>query len=312
MGTHLLRGFAVALTVAIFPAQQGWHPPTDAQRCPSKWGAADQRGAANLMTPALVLQASRLIKSGEVFELSYPISERSHGGRRYEVYTKRTDVGTASNQPQNNEELIVADLGHIGTQLDGFAHQAIGNSMYNCFKIDETATRTGLTKLGVENIGSLFTRGVLIDVAGLKGVDALPVSYEITVQDLEQALKRENLTLRAGDAVAINTGYGLGWGTQRNANAVPGIGIEAAEWLAKQEPMLVGTDTPNVEVLPSPDPKLFVPVHQIMLTVNGIYLLENLKLDELAARRAYEFAFVVQPLKLVGVTGSPIAPIAIR
>lgn len=264
------------------------------------------------MTPARVLQAARLIKTGEVIELSFPISERSHGARRYELYTKRTDVGTASNQPQNNEELIVADLGQIGTQLDGFAHQAIGNSMYNCFKVDETATRNGFTKLGVENIGSLVTRGVLIDVAALKGVDALPNSYEITVQDLEQALKRENLTLRAGDAVVINTGYGRGWGTQRNANAVPGIGIAAAEWLAKQEPVLVGADTPNVEVLPSPDPKLFVPVHQIMLTVHGIYLLENLKLDELTAKQVNEFAFVVQPLKLVGVTGSPIAPIAIR
>jgi len=311
MRIYILQAVAVALTVAA-PTQQSWRPPADVQRCPSKWGAGDQRGAANLMTPERVLQAARLIKSGELIELSYPISERSHGGRRYEIYTKRTDVGTASNQPNNTEELVVADLGHIGTQLDGFAHQAIGNSLYNCFKLDETATRTGFTKLGVENIGGLMTRGVLIDVAALKGVDVLPNSYEITVQDLEQALKRQNLALQPGDAVMINTGVGRSWGTPRPANAVPGIGIAAAEWLAKHDPMLVGADTPNVEVLPSPDPALFVPVHEIMLTVHGIYLLENLKLDELATKRAYEFAFMVQPLKLVGATGSPIAPMAIR
>ena len=311
MTIQILRVSVVALIVAA-PTQQGWRPPADAQRCPSKWGADDQRGAANLMTPERVVQAARLIRTGEVIELSYPISERSHGARRYELYTKRTDVRASVNQTQNNEELVVADLGHIGTQLDGFAHQAIGNSMYNCFKVDETASRSGFSKLGVEHIGALITRGVLIDVAALKGVDALPNSYEVTVQDLEQALARQKLTLRPGDAIAINTGYGRGWGQQRNANAVPGIGIAAAEWLVKQEPMLVGADTPNVEVLPSPDPALFVPVHQIMLTVHGIYLLENLKLDELAGKRAYEFAFVVQPLKLVGVTGAPIAPIAVR
>jgi hypothetical protein len=88
------------------------------------------------MTPERVLQAARLIRSGEVIELSYPISKRSHGARRYEMYPKRTDVGTASNQPQNTEDLVVVNLGHIGTQLDGFAHQAIGNSLYNCFKLE--------------------------------------------------------------------------------------------------------------------------------------------------------------------------------
>src|SRR5262245_59607232 len=226
MRSQILRSLVVTLAVVIptktQTPQQSWRPPADAQRGPSKWGADDQRGAANLMTPERVLQAARLIKTGEVIELSYPISERSHGGRRYELYTKRTDVGTASNQPQNNEELVVADLGHIGTQLDGFAHQAIGNSMYNCVKVDETATRNGFAKLGVENIGSLIARCVMIDVAALKGVDALPNSYEITVQDLEQALARQKLTLQPGDAVVINTGYGRGWGTQRPANAVPG------------------------------------------------------------------------------------------
>jgi kynurenine formamidase len=92
----------------------------------------------------------------------------------------------------------------------------------------------------------------------------------------------------------------------------PGIGVAAAEWLAKQDPMLVGADNWPVEVAPNPDPQISLPVHQIMLVVNGIHLLENLKLADLAAKRAYEFAFVMQPLKLKGGTGSTVAPIAIR
>ncbi len=291
---------------------QTWKPPADEQRCPSKWGAADQRGAGNLMTSERVLETVRLIRTGEIIELGHPVSEASHGSRRYEMYTKRTDVSTLSNRPQNTEELIVADLGHVGTQLDGFAHQAIGNSLYNCFKLDEVATRSGFRKLGVEHIGTLITRGVLIDVAALKGVQTLTDSYEITVQDLQQALQRQNLSLKRGDAVIINTGVGLLWGKPRTSRGVPGIGIAAAEWLVAQEPLLVGTDTPNVEVLPSPDPQLFVPVHEIFLAVHGIYLVENFKLDELAAKRVFEFVLVLQPLKLVGATGVTIAPVAVR
>jgi kynurenine formamidase len=88
--------------------------------------------------------------------------------------------------------------------------------------------------------------------------------------------------------------------------------VAAAEWLVRQDPMLVGGDSPPIEVNPNPDPQISLPIHQIMLVVNGIYLLENLKLDELAAKRVYEFALVVQPLKLRGFTGSTVAPTAFR
>jgi kynurenine formamidase len=92
----------------------------------------------------------------------------------------------------------------------------------------------------------------------------------------------------------------------------PGIGVAAAEWLAKQDPLLVGADNWPVEVAPNPDPQISLPVHQIFLVVNGIHILENLKLDELAAKRVYEFAFVMQPLKMQGFSGSTVAPVAIR
>jgi kynurenine formamidase len=295
---------------------QSWQPPADSQRCPSKWGKDDQRGAANLMSSETVLRAARLIRTGEVIELGHILSSAMplSAGRRFEVDTKRTTMNPQSNRRGSNEELVIAEIGQVGTQLDGFAHQTIGNSLYNCFKVDEVSTRTGFTKLGIQNVGALVTRGVMVDIAALKGVDMLGDNYEITVQDLQQALAKQNVTLQPGDAVIINTGFGRLWekDNARYSKGNPGIGVAAGEWLARQSPILVGADTPPVEVNPNPDAQLSLPIHQIMLAINGIHLLENLKLDELAAKRVYEFAFIIEPLKIQGATGSTVAPIAIR
>ena len=295
---------------------QTWTPPTDAERCPCKWGANDQRGSANHMKPETVLRATKLIRTGEVIELGQVLSAAMPllNGRRFDVHTKRTFMNPQSNRRGSNEEFVSSEIGQVGTQFDGFAHQTIGTSMYNCFKLDEIATRNGFEKLGVENVGSLFTRGVLIDVAALKGVEMLADNYEITPQDLQQALEKQKLKLQPGDAVIIHTGYGKLWNKDnaRYGKSSPGIGVAAAEWLAKQDPMLVGADNPSIDVNPNPDPKISLPVHQIMLVVNGIHLLENLKLDQLAARRIYEFALIVQPLKIQGGTGSTVAPIAVH
>jgi len=295
---------------------QTWRPPADNQRCPSKWGAGDERGAGNHMKPATVLRAAQLIKTGETIELSHMLAADMplQSTRQFNVHTKRTVMNQPSNRRGSNEELLTSEVGQIGTQFDGFAHQSIEYSHYNCFKTDEIATRTGFTKLGIEKVGTLMTRGVLIDVAALKGVDILGDSYEITVQDLQLALQRQNLSLQPGDAVIINTGWSRLWGKDnaRYMKGNPGIGVAAAEWLAKQDPMLVGGDSPPVEVNPNPDPQVSLPVHQIMLVVNGIHLLENLKLDELTGKKIYEFALVLQPLKLRGFSGSTVAPTAIR
>jgi kynurenine formamidase len=308
---------AAAFVFATTAAQaQSWQPPSDAQRCPSKWGAGDQRGAANLMNSETVLRAARLIKAGEVIELGHVLSTTMplSAGRRFEIDTKRTTMTPQSNRRGSNEELVIAEIGQVGTQFDGFAHQTVGNSLYNCFKVDEVSTRTGFTKLGIQNVGALVTRGVLIDVAALKGVAMLPETYEITVQDLQQALAKQSITLQAGDAVIIHTGWGTLWekDNARYSRGNPGIGVAAGEWLVRQNPMLVGADTPPVEVSPNPDPQVSLPIHQMMLAVNGIHLLENLKLDELAAKRVYEFALIIEPLKIQGGTGSTVAPIAIR
>jgi kynurenine formamidase len=305
------------LAVPILAAAQGWRPPAESQRCPSKWGAGDERGSGNHMkNPETVLRAARLIRTGEVIEMGHVLGPGMpfSGPRIFNLQTKRTAMNPGANTRGSNEEMVTSEIGQVGTQFDGFAHQTIGDSLYNCFKVSEVATRSGFTKLGVEKVGMIFARGVLIDVAGAKGVDMLGDTYEITPADLQQALERQKLKLQPGDAVIIHTGWGRLYGKDnaRFTKTTPGVGTAAAEWLVKQDPVLVGSDNWPVEVAPNPDKDLSLPGHQIFLAVNGVHILENLKLDELVAKRIYEFAFTMQPLKMQGATGSTVAPAAIR
>jgi kynurenine formamidase len=314
-------GASAVIATALFATgafgqTPSWSPPPENQRCPSKWGANDERGSANHMKPATVLNAAKLIKTGEVIELSHVLGPAMpfFGTRRFDMHVKRTFMNQFSNMRGSNEELVVSEIGQVGTQFDGFAHQTHLNSHYNCFKTDEIAQRGLFTKLGVDKTGALITRGVLIDVAGFKGVEMLGDSYEITVEDIEGALKKQNVSLQPGDAVIINTGWHKLYGKDnpRYVKSCPGIGVKAAEWLIAKDPMLLGSDNWPVEVAPNPDKQLSLPVHQLALVVNGVHLLENLKTDELASKNVYEFAFIMQPLKIQGGTGSTVAPVAVR
>jgi kynurenine formamidase len=311
--------FVIALglsCVSTITWAQSWQPPSPTARCPSKWGAADERGSGNHMTPANVLRAARLITTGQTFELSHVIARDMplNPGRQFDVHTKCSTGPFGTNQRYSNEELVVSEIGQVGTQFDGFTHQAIDRLLYNCVKMDEVATRTGFSKMGMEKVGTLMTRGVLIDIAGLKGVDVLPINYEITAADLEQALQKQGISVEPGDAVLIYTGWSKHWGVDNKlyTSGCPGIGLGAAEWLIKRDPMLLGSDNWPVEIAPNPDKALSLPVHNLALTVNGVHLLENLVLEDLAKARVYEFAFVMQPLKLQGATGSTVAPTALR
>ena len=239
--------FSAVLILAILPQSaraQGWNPPPPESRCPSKWGADDERGAANLQTPQAVLKATRMIREGKLYELGKvlePSIPRS-GARSYSLNLARTSGPNGRNQQRGNEETVFTELGQIGTQFDGLAHQALGPHLYNCVENDAVAARTGFTKLGVEKIGGLFTRGVMLDIAATKGVDILPATYEITVADLEDAMKRERVDFGAGDTVLVRTGWGRHFGVNNALfmSGEPGIGIAAAEWLAKRNVMMVG------------------------------------------------------------------------
>jgi kynurenine formamidase len=300
----------------VHAAAQDFRMPPDSERCPSRWGAGDQKGSANMMNPATVLRATRLIKTGEVFNLGELLSPDPKEmflveGRQFSMYTKNWPVIPGARQV--NEELVITELGQVGTQIDAFAHQMWGDSFYNCFKYGDIATRNGFKKLGAENIGGMMTRGVLIDVAGAKGVGMLPTSYIITPEDLQQALGKTQMKIMPGDAVLIRTGWTrlIGKENERYGKANAGLGIAAGQWLIKQDPMMVAADNCCVEVRPS-QPGHSLPLHAMFIIEHGIFLLENLDLEKLAAAGATEFAFVVQPLPIKGATGAPIAPMAIR
>jgi kynurenine formamidase len=289
---------------------------------PSEWGADDERGAANRITPQKILEAAKLITEGQVYELgrNYEAGMPLFPGRHYSLTIPGSPTGgpVGSNQLVSHDEMISGQLGQVGTQFDGLGH--IGSRVdgedvfYNGFKRDDFGTATGLEKLGIENVGVFVTRGVLIDVAGYKGVDRLSVGTVITAKDLQEALRYQGVEVLEGDVVLIHTGHGQLWMVDNDEynRGAPGIGMEAALWLAEKKIVMTGADTWPVEVIPSEDPELAFPVHQELIARRGIYNFENLDLAQLAADQVYEFAFMFAPVKFKGATGSPGNPVAIK
>ncbi len=301
---------AVASVVgsAAFGQADDWYP--------SPWGPADQRGAANRITAEKVLEAKSLMTRGTVYQLgrAYEAAMPLFGTRHYSLRIPQTYGPLGTNETMYHDEIVSAEIGQVGTQFDGLGHIGVGDLFYNGNDRAEFSKGDGLTKLGVENVGPLVTRGVLIDVPAFKGVARLEGGYEITLADLRGALERQRLEIRSGDVVVVHTGWGSLWNVDNAAFGAssPGVGLEAAQWLVEREVVLVGSDTWATEVVPNPNPDLAFPVHQLLIPRNGIYIFENLLTEELARDRVYEFAFFFAPLKLKGATGSPANPLAIR
>jgi kynurenine formamidase len=283
---------------------------------PSRWGVDDQRGAANRITAAKVLEAKDLIRQGTVYQLGrvYEPGMPMFGTRHYSLRIPQAFLLPGRNQAVYHDEVVSGELGQIGTQFDGLGHLGIGELFYNGNRRSEFALAEGLVRLGIENVGAIVTRGVLIDVARFRGVDQLQGGYEITAADLRGALQRQRVEIRSGDVVLIHTGWGALWmkDNARFVQSAPGIGVAAAQTLVDDEVVVVGSDTWGVEVMPNPDSSLNAPVHQLLIARNGIYLHENVATENLARDQVYEFAFVYAPLRLKGATGSPGNPIAIR
>jgi kynurenine formamidase len=317
-GCFISSFFIRASVLAIFllqlsPAQELPQPPA---RGSSRWGADDQRGASNLITPNKVLEASRLIRTGQIISLGriYEESMPQVSGRTYTLVIPQPAPPAGRNRIVGHDEFVASQIGQVGTQLDALGHVGIGDIFYNGNNRNEFVTGKGLSKLGIENAGPFFTRGLLLDIAALKGKTRLEKGYEITADDLQQALAKEKLEIRPGDAVILHTGWGALWKVDNAlyASGEPGIGISAAKFLASQQISLVGADTWGVDVSPNPVPDLMFPAHQILITLNGIHPLENLDTSQLAQEKVWEFAFFLAPLKLKGATGSPGNPVAIQ
>jgi kynurenine formamidase len=308
---------AAACLAAATPAQT----PVGPEWWPSRWGADDQRGAANLITPATVLQAASLIDEGRIFELGrrYETGMPLFGSRHFSLTIPglpTMELGS-ENAVVFNDELVSTELGQVGTQFDGLGH--VGTEIdgdyvfYNGLKLSEFGTAYGLTKLGVENVGAIFTRGVLLDVARYKGVERLGSEYIITIEDIEGTLEMAGIEIREGDTVLFHTGWGQLWMVDNDAYGAsePGPGITAIKWLAAKNILMTGADNYAMEASPGENPARPIEGHQWLLN-RGIYNIENLDLSELADAEVYEFAFIYSPMKLVGATGAPGNPIAVR
>jgi kynurenine formamidase len=289
---------------------------------PSPWGATDERGAANRITPAKVLDAVKLIKTGKVYQLGrvYEPGMPLFGSRHYSLTIPGGPTGGPFGTAKlvYNDEMFSGEIGQVGTQFDGLGHigTLIGSEVvyYNGLKQSDVGGAYGLKKLGIHNVGVFFTRGILLDVLAYKGGDRLPIGYVITPDDVRGALSRQGIREPGeGDVVLFHTGHGKLW-MQDNAEynkGCPGPGVTVAKWLIDKKICLVGADSWPVEAVPGEDQQRPFECHQWWITMNGIYIHENLDLESLAAERVYEFAYIFSPLRLKGATGSPGNPIAV-
>jgi kynurenine formamidase len=304
----------------------------------SPFGPDDQIGATNRITPAVTKAAAAEIQTGVVIPMAFNLVD---GVPLFGTRFTKTILTTASLVPGaeygKNRLTYMEDTylsqSHVGTHIDGMGHIGIMDCYYNQTPMGKFVTQNGLKKLGLENLKTFATRGVILDMvkvfqeAGkLKTNPAcktpcLDGGTLITEADIQAALKMYNVVLREGDAVFIHTGWGDLF-TQfpaQNATynkAAPGIGKSAAQWLADQKVVLVGTDTWVVEVIPSEDTNEAFPIHALLLTDNGIHIIENVRTDLIAAeaassKRATFFLSMTVP-KAVGTTGTFVNLEAIR
>ena len=306
------RYLSVAATGALVFAMSGTVSAQD-KWYPSQFGKDDQAGRSNLMTPDRVKSAMKLIRQGKTVSLARTYSSKMPlFGHR--VFAVRGTGGLAGGPLGDNkvtwmDDTLTAEIGQVGTQFDGLGHIGIGDKFYNGIPAKDIFGATGMKKLGMEHIKPFFTKGVLIDMVLYKGAP-MDGGQEITVADMEGALKKQGLSadsIGEGDVVMFHTGWVRHWIKDNKTynGAVPGIGIEAGRWLAKKGVVIVASDTWPVEVVPNPNPKMAFPVHQILITQNGIFIHENAATERLAAEKVYEFAYIFNPLAVEGGTGSP-------
>ncbi|MFI6653076.1 cyclase family protein [Streptomyces sp. NPDC050529] len=228
--------------------------------------------------------------------------ERRHGDM------VREDGGSAANE-------IVITGGHVGTHVDALAHVSHDGLLYGGLAAAEQQSHEGFARLGIDEFTPYVGRCVLLDVARLHGVPVLPAGYEITPDDLAAAESAAGVTVAAGEAVLIGTGWSRHWADTAvftgQTGGAPGPGEAAGEWLAAHRPALVGGETIAFEHIAPGRGHATLPVHRTLLVESGINIVETMRLDALAATGAAEFLLVLAPLPFVGATGAPARPLAL-
>jgi kynurenine formamidase len=308
------------------------------------WGKDDEVGALNELTDSSRLAALRLADRGKVYDLGVLYDRTSYkwpGHSPGEIISFRTPEGVKRQGDlpdivKNNDSktawhsaaLFIND--NVATQIDGLGHATEGddNHWYNGFTEKDWGGNWGLRKADASKIPPIIARGVLIDVAGSKGLDALPSNYPITAADLEQALQKQKTQLKPGDVVLIRTGTLRYWGETGSDHAKiaahdsAGVTVETAKWLVEQNgAIMICSDTSGVEYQPSPEDakafrdkyRSFMPLHNYLLIEQGIHTGEFHYLEDLARDRVYEFCYVACTNKIKGTAaGFTLRPIAIR
>ena len=301
--------------------------PADVQPWwPSRYGADDQLGTLNEITPEVVRAATALVKTGTIVDLGRILDEDTpkFPGRYWHqtadvsphfTNLRRPDVdgkGWGKNQINWITEIQVGTF-QVGTQLDSIGHIQIGDRFYNGWTTRDVVETWGLNRFGTETVPPIVTRGVLIDIAAYKSVERLAKGYVIGLADVQGALKKQGVALRPGDAVLFHTGWGGLWG-QDNAEFLsgePGPGLDVVNWLYAQRIALTGADTWSYGPVPGEDPERPFLVPQTMYVKMGLFGLENLATEELARRGVHEFLFTVTHAKTRGSTAAVIAPAAV-
>ena len=302
------------------------------------WGKEDEVGALNAMTNETVRDAMRLASQGKVYDLGITYSRNSykwHGHSPGEVLMFRSPEGEKRQldlpfmQPDANPQglgwhscaLFIND--NVATQIDGLGHVTIGidNHWYNGYKESDWGGNFGVRKCDATTIPPIVARGVMLDIAALHKVDALPAHYGITPRDIDRARRAQKIQLRPGDVVLVRTGTLRYWDKDgANHKKVAehdsaGITLTTAKYLVEKfGAIMIGSDTSGLEQSPAPDGSdVFVPVHKYLLIEQGVHIAEFHYLEDLSRDKVYEFCYVASTNKIAGTTaGFTMRPLAIR
>ena len=287
------------------------------------WGADDQAGSTNwYKQPEVVKRALAMVKKGETMQLGHPYTadQPMFGNRKFVLRIPGTPTGGSfgPNKIMWNDEFLATEIGQAGTQFDGLGHIGVqvgddGDKTemrwYNGITAQEMGGAYGLKKLGTAHLHPIIARGVLLDIAAVRGVEGMEVGEIISMADVKEALKRQGMSdykMMPGDAILFHTGWDQYWivDNVKYNSGCPGIGMEVARWIADGNAGVTGFDTWPGDGIPNPDPDCVFCVHQFLQTRHGIINQENLNTGKLVDAGVYEFAYIYNPVPIVGATGS--------
>ena len=313
----MIRAIACAL---LFLAAVGGARAQQQTCFPSKWGPQDQVGNLNYVTPEKTLAATRLVTRGKAYRLGIETNKNTPAfpPRTFSVIILQPgQVAGGSLGPSKttyNDDIINGWVG-IGSQIDGLGHIGIDGVYYNCNKAADFVQADGLRKLGVEHVPAIATRGIVLDMAGYLNTDIVKEGTAFNRVEIDGAMKRQGVrSIERGDVVLFYTGWVklIGKDDKRYNTGEPGLGLEGARYLAERGVAMIGADTWGLEVLPFEKNAGVFEVHQTLLPMNGIYILENMNTEELVKDQAWEFLFTLGPARITGAVQGIINPIAIK